>query len=355
MAHPAPTAESTHSAPSTHTAQSTWPTTLRTVLGASTVVLLVLLAFVWPSYLSKVKDLPLVVAGPPAALTQIQVGLGKSGAFDITTVADRAAAESAIKRRDAYGAVVASPSGVEFLTASAASTVVSQALNQAAAGITAQAAAAGQQPPKVTVTDIAPLSPDDPRGAGFGVAGLPLAMGGMLGGVLISLLVAGHRRRLAAVTGYAVLAGLLLAAVLGPWLGILVGSFVMEWAIISAALFATGAFIVGMNGLIGRAGIAPGAIVTLFIGNPLSSLTIPKEMLPWHWGEIGQFFVPGAAGTLLRLESYFPDASTLRPWLVLAAWALVGVVTLWFGRHADEEVLHIDGATEPETAPALAS
>ncbi|MEI2779258.1 MAG: ABC transporter permease [Tetrasphaera sp.] len=332
--------------------QSTWSATIRTVFGASAAVLLVLLAFVWPTYLSKVKDLPIVVTGPPAATGQIQAGLGKSGAFDITTVSDRAAAEAAVKTREAYGAVVASPAGVDFLTASAASPLVSQALTQAASGLTAQTAAAGAQAPKVTVTDIVPLSKDDPRGAGFGVAGLPLAMGGMLGGVLISLLVTGHRRRLVAVAGYAVLAGLLLAAVLGPWLGILAGSFAAEWAIMSAALFATGAFIVGMNALIGRAGIALGAVVTLFLGNPLSALAMPTEMLPWHWGEIGQFFVPGASGTLLRLESYFPQASAVRPWLVLAAWALVGVVGMWFGRHADEEVIHIEGATTPEPVAA---
>ncbi|GAA1792434.1 ABC transporter permease [Nostocoides veronense] len=318
-----------------------WHATIRTAVLASVAVLIVLLAFLWPSYTSKVKDLPIVVAGPTAATAQLTQALSATGAFEITAGTDRAAAVTAIEKREAYGAIVTGRTGIEVLTASAASPVAAQALTGVSQKLAAQAAeqakASGQAAPAVTTTDIVPFGEKDPRGSNLAVAGLPLAMGGMLGGVLVSLLVTGHKRRLGAVAAYAVVGGLALAAVLGPWLHVLTGSYLGAAAIIGSALFATAALIVGLHGLIGQPGIAIGAVITLFLGNPLSGMSLPKEFLPWHWGEIGQFFVPGASGTLLRLESYFPNASMTHGWLVLAAWSLVGVAMLWFGPRRDDE------------------
>ncbi len=313
----------------------------RAVMAATVAVLTILLAFIWPTYTSSVKDLPVVVAGPPAMTGQVRAGLTASGAFDVSTVADRDAAVRAIRERAAYGAVVVAPTGVEVLTASAASPVATQVITGVSQRLQAQAAqaaaAAGKTAPPVTVTDVVPLTPVDPRGSGFAVAGLPLALGGLLGGVLIWLLVAGRGQRLAALVGYAALAGVAITAVLDSWLGILAGSFVTEWAVISTALLATGAILVGLGSMLGRAGVALGAVLTLLLGNPLSSLAAPKEMLPWHWGEIGQWFVPGACGSLLRSAAYFPDAPVATGWLALAAWAVAGLVLLGLGRASDAD------------------
>ena len=57
------------------------------------------------------------------------------------------------------------------------------------------------------------------------------------------------------------------------------------------------------------------------------------EFLPGPFGEIGQLFVPGATGTLLRNVSYFPGAPTLVPWLTLAAWAAAGLLLIVFAHH----------------------
>ena len=91
--------------------------------------------------------------------------------------------------------------------------------------------------------------------------------------------------------------------------------------------------------------IAVGAVLTMFIGNPLASLATPKEWLPGAWGEIGQYFVPGSSGSLLRSISYFPDAGTASQWLTLGAWFLVGVILLVIGHHRNDR-----GALESEQA-----
>ncbi|MEL4358757.1 MULTISPECIES: hypothetical protein [unclassified Luteococcus] len=214
-----------------------------------------------------------------------------------------------------------------------------EAAQKAAAGAAAKAkqaqdSLAATSAPVVAITDVVPLASSDARGTGIAIAGLPLTMGGMIGGVLISMLLVGWKRRLVAVAGYGVLGGLLLTGILQGWFGFIQGGFWMNWLVIGASIAATAAFIVGAHSLLGRPGLALGAILTLFVGNPLSSQSMPKEWLPGAWGEIGQWFVPGAAGNLMRIESYFPQASTFQPWLALLVWFGLGVVLAVVGRRA---------------------
>ena len=344
-----------------------WSHTLRTALLAAVAVCTVLLAFAWPSVTAKVQNLPVAAVGSTDQISQITTN-APAGALDLHAASSRGEAVDLIKKREVYGAIVLG-SSPEILIASAGSPVASQALAQMGAQMQsriqaevisklqaalAQAAQAGQSRaqgqaapngqagqaqqgagaaavPQVTVTDVVPLSADDARGTGLAVAGLPLAMGGMIGGVLISLLVSGTWRRLGAILAYGVLAGLGLAGILQGWFHILQGSFWANAGAIGLGVIATAATIVGLNALIGKAGIAVGAVITLFIGNPLSSLTQPKEFLPAPWGDVGQWLVPGASGTLLRDVSYFPDTSTAFPWLVLTGWAVAGAVLIAVG------------------------
>ena len=53
-----------------------------------------------------------------------------------------------------------------------------------------------------------------------------------------------------------------------------------------------------------------------------------------------------SSSTLLRLHSYFPDASSLRPWLVLICWLVVGLTLSFVGHFRNDEVVHVEGATE---------
>jgi hypothetical protein len=123
------------------------------------------------------------------------------------------------------------------------------------------------------------------------------------------------------------------------WFGVLQGVFWINGLAVSLATFATASFIVGMNALIGKAGIAVGSVVTMLVGNPLSSAAQPLQFTAAPWGAIGQWFVPGASGTLVRDLSYFPDANPTFAWLVLAGWALVGVVTMMAGHFRNQVVL----------------
>jgi hypothetical protein len=307
--------------------------------GLAAIVSIILLAFLWPTQTSSVHNLPVAIAGDSAQTGVVadQLADKSPDAFDITQTTTRADAVALVKSRTVYGAIVlgAKP---EVLTASAASPVVSQLLsgfvpllqNQITAAATAQGAPAASIP-RVLLTDLVPLADTDARGAEIASAGFPLVLGGMLGGIVITIAVVGVWRRVGALLIYAIIGGLAISAILGPWFGALQGGFLADAAAIALAILGIGGTIVGFVSVVGRAGIAIGPVLFLLVANPIASSAQPMEFLPGPWGAIGQWFPPGAASTLLRELSYFPSANLAFPWLVLAGWAALGLLLSMVG------------------------
>ncbi|BDV31865.1 ABC transporter permease [Microbacterium terricola] len=330
-----------------------WPAAIAISAAAAIAVAVIVLAFLWPVVTAEAKDVPLGLVGPEQATSQVESALDEhaDGVFDTTTYDTRDEAVDAIEQRKLYGAVVVGTEP-EVIVASAASPAVATMLRSLAgtlqAQVSAQLAAAGQDPTSVTVavTDVVPLVDEDPNGSGLVAIGFPIVLGGMLGGILISLLVAGVARRLTALAVYAVAAGTLVTLIAHTWFGILPGDFLALATGLSLAMLGTASFIVGMNALIGPPGIAVGAILTMLVGNPISAAAMPAQFLVGPWGQIGQYFVPGAAATLIRDLSYFPAADMTQPWLVLGAWAIAGVLLSALGHWRNREVVHIDALEE---------
>src|SRR3954453_22361428 len=284
-----------------------------------------LIAFAWPASRSEPRDVPLAVAGPAPAVAQVEAGLEQAmpGGFDVTAVPDRAAAVRRIQDRDAYGAIVLDEAQPEMLTASAGAPAVAQILTQMSARLSPQ------NPPKVT--DIVPLPKDDPRGAGLAAGALPLVLGGIIAaGALTQLVRSGVRRMLGAVT-FAITGGLALAAVLRYWLGSLEGSYLGNAGVIAMSIAAISLTLLGLEWLLGTAGLALGGAGMMLLGDPLSGMTSAPEMLPTGWGALGQLLPPGAAGTALRSVSFFDGAGATRPLVVLTCWLLAGVMLCSLG------------------------
>lgn len=336
---------------------------------AAAIVTIILLAFSWPTVTSEPKDLPVAAVGDQEQIDQIAAN-APDGMLDLKKVDSRAEAQQLIREREVYGAFVLGDKP-EILTSTAASPPVAQQLNgiatqmqqkidkQAISGMQdgmkkmqdamtsapqgpdgpqgnpgdqAQApAASAMEVPQVTVTDVVPLNDNDSTGAGLAIAGLPLTIGGIVGGVLTSMIVHSRRMRAVAVLAYGAIGGLALTLVLQSWFGILQGNFGLNVLAAGLAVAATAALINGFVSLIGPGGIAIGAVLTMFIGNPIASLQAPKEFLAGAWGDIGQFFVPGASGTLLRDLSYFPDAPMAMQWWALIGWFVLGIVLILVG------------------------
>lgn len=343
-------------------------------IGVSLIVGVVLLAFSWPAVSADPHDLPIGVVATDEQLDLLTESIDEQsdGAIALVEYDDRDAAVTAIEQREVYGAVVlpaAQGDAPEVLTASAASTAVAQLLGGLAqeqqAQIDAQirttveenlsamqqsvaeqiqaivqAVMSGQTPqlpeqgaepisiPVVTVevTDVVPLSDSDPRGAGLAAAMFPMVIGGVIGGVVLSIAVrGGGLRRVVGVLIYAPVAGLVLAGILQGMYGALQGDYWLNAAAIALAIAAISGTITGLAGLLGPIGVGLGAAFMMLVANPLSAATVPVEFIASPWGAFGQWLPPGAAATLLRDVSYFPAADASFPWLVLTGWAIVGL------------------------------
>lgn len=351
------------------------------------VVAVVVMAFVWPAATSEVHDLPVGIAGPDEQVSLLEDAMAEQDPepFALQEVSTRDEAVSLIETRQLYGAILLGDEP-EVLIATAASPVAANALRGVATqlqskidtgvndALTAQLTAivgalqSGQQPqlppgggavpevPTVTVTDLVPLAEGDATGAGLAASVFPLVLGGMIGGILLTLLVQGVIRRLIGLVVFGVAAGAGIVLVMQTWFGILQGDWLLNAAVVGTGVMATAAFIIGMAALVGPPGIAIGAVVTMLIANPIAGAAAPPQFLPAPWGEVGQYFVPGASATLLRSVGYFPEAATLMQWLVLGAWLVGGIVLALVGHHREPAEVtppaeQLDQAGEPASEP----
>ncbi|MFI7388226.1 ABC transporter permease [Streptomyces sp. NPDC049813] len=289
------------------------------------VAALALWAFAWPAARTAPRDLPLGVAGPAAAAAPLDRQLrAQEGAFEVHRYADEAAARAAIEGRVVYGAVVAAPDGPRLLTASAASPVVAQLLQQAVA---AQAPAGT----KVTTVDVVPTPAADPRGATLSSSVLPLALAGVAGGAIVTLLRLRGVRAVLTLLVAAAAVGVVAAALAHSWLGALTGDWWAEAGVLGLSTLAVGATVAGLGALLGPAGIGVGAMAMVLLGNPFSGVASAPQLLPAPVGALGQLLPPGAGGTLLRSVSYFDGARAAGPAWTLAVWALLGLVAVVLG------------------------
>lgn len=345
--------------------RSSWLKVISTSLLASLIVAVVILAFTWPTKTMEAKNLPVSITGPEVTVSQFEQSLKDRGieTFELKQATSREDAENQIKQRETYGAIVFTEGAApEVLTAPAANAAATQMLNSVATQLNAQiqqqalaaktealtqaVQAGGEQGAQaaaqleqmkaeaekasamtVKTTAVVPLSESDSSGSGIAISAFPLVIGGILGGSFSALRVNGTWRRFVTATLYAVIGGALTALILNVWFGLIPGDFATLWAAFSATYLATASFIVGVSALTAPiVGLGVGAVITMFIGNPISGASMPSVFLPGAWGAIGQMMVPGASSTLLRSIAYFPEVATSGQWLVLGSWIAFGLL-----------------------------
>ncbi|GIH60800.1 hypothetical protein [Microbispora siamensis] len=313
---------STEAAPAANASPSPWPAVAGAVALLTVSISLLLTAFAWPSVRSSLHDVPIAVAGPASAVQQLTAVLDRRlpGGFEVTEVADTTAAEQLIRDRKVYGAIDLRAGTPQVITASAGSVAVVQTLNSIATGLSQGTGTA------VAARDLVPLPADDPRGAGLAAGALPLVMGGLLAAVLLTRLVRGTVRRVAGAFAFAITGGLAVAAILQFWLGSLDGSYWANSSAIALTIAATSLSILGLESLLGYAGLGLGAATMMLIGNPLSGTATAPEMLPGWSGALGQLLPPGAGGQLLRSTAFFDGHGAAHSATVLATWLTLGIV-----------------------------
>lgn len=296
------------------------------VLGLTAALAVLALAFALPATHSKPHDVPIGIAGPQAAAGQVAHVLEQNapGSFALTYYPGTESLRQAILDRDVYGGIAfESQAAPALFTATGGSPAVAQLLTQVATGISQQS---GTQ---LRTQDLAPPSAADPRGAGLAASALPITLAGILPAVVLILAIK-HQvwLRAGAVVVFAGLMGVTAAALLRYPLGSIDQNF---WGVaggITLGILSAALFILGLGTLLGRAGLAIGALLAVLLGNPLSGLTSAPELLPAGWGTLGQLLPQGAMATLLRSTAYFGGAGATNAILVLSCWAAAGVALI---------------------------
>ena len=325
-------------------------------VGAIVIQFVMVTAYAWSATSTAPRNVPVAVAGPARAVALVtgELDTAKPGAFKLFPAASPAQARQDIASRQAYGAILVSPTGrVDVLEASGASPAVASVLTATAAkmdGVTTRPA---------NVTDIVPTAAADPNGSAFSFTLLPLMLGSLIAGVLLTLNVPDPVRRAGGLVVFAIGGGLVSAAVAHNWLGVIPGSFpVIAGAMGLASLAAAG----GVSGLAHftarfgkrQVGLGLGGVIIMLLGNPFSGMASAPEMLPGIWGFIGQCLPTGAAATLLRSVAYFDGARSAGPWTVLGIWAGAGLL-LTLTAHRSIGSRSPANASSAVTSPAGAS
>ncbi|MBV1851657.1 hypothetical protein [Catellatospora tritici] len=311
------------------------PAALAVIIAAAVMVLqsLLLPLFAAPAANLEPRDLPVVVTGPAPAVTAFtaKIEATNPGAFEITQVGDAAAADAAVRERDAYAAFILGADGVRLRTASAASPAVANLL----AGAAQRLGAGGMT---VTVTDLAPLPAADPHGGGFASGFFPLVITSILAAVALFFAVPRFGARALGLLAFAALSGAVGATVLQGWLGVVGGDWLPVAGVLALITLAISATVNGLAGVAGPRGIALGAVLVLLVGNALGAVGAAPELLPQPWGEVGQWLPIGAGATLLRSVAWFGGAGGTAALWVLVSWAVVGLALVglgWLGRKED--------------------
>jgi len=325
--------------------------TLLVVGVLATLQALMVLAFAWPASRTDPRDVPVVVAGSPAAAAGFaeRIAAEHPGALEVTRVPDGQQARQALRDRDAYGAVLLGGPQPHVLVASAASPTVSQLLSSLAAGLDGSTGA--------PVEDVVATGPDDPRGAFLSAGLLPLVMTSVIAGAALALVVGSAAWRAAGVGLLAAVGGLVVTGI-GHAVGGLQGGYALEAGVVGLTVVAVAGTVAGAGSLLGHAGIPPVAIVMMLLGNPLSGASSAPEMLPQPWGALGQLLPPGAGSQALRSVTYFDGVGAATPLLVLSGWAAAGLgLVALAGLRARRTAGSARAATapEPSEAPALAA
>jgi hypothetical protein len=280
--------------------------------------------------------IPLAVVAPAPESGPIvtRLNLIPSAPLHATAAPSLAAARRLIRDDAVSAALVINPAAKTdtLLVASAAGSAEASAAEQV---ITAAEASAHRS---VTVTDLVPVQPGDYRG----LTGFYLVVGWSLGGYLVAALLgitsgarpATTRRalnRLIAFGLYAIISGLAGAIVVGPVLGALTGHLIALWWLGALLVFAVGAVTLAFQTLFGVIGIGITILFFVILGNPSAGGAYQPALLPPFWRAISSALPNGAATDTVRRIVYFGAYDIIGHLIVLASYAVAGVVVIIIG------------------------
>ncbi len=260
-----------------------------------------------------------VTAGTGAVLAD-RIERTHRSEYDVHRVDDRAGALDLIAERTVDAALVASPRSPHLLLAPAVGQTTTELLARrlpAAAGLRA--------PPEAEV--VRPLARRDPNDTALDYAVFPILIFGLVLPLLLTSVAPALklRQRLPLVGAYSLAGGLAVTLVSHVALDALPGPLGWEMLVAALALLAVASCSTALIGLLGPPGVVVGIVLFLILGNAASGTQLSWDFMPGLHRAAGPWLPPGCLAEALRNVAYFDGARVVRPLVVLAAYALVGL------------------------------
>ncbi|MFD6531459.1 ABC transporter permease [Streptomyces sp. NPDC060184] len=292
--------------------------------------------------------IPAAVVGRPASPTGTAFVTGMEKALNTSLVLHAydttAEADEALQEQRVFTILRAGNDRVHLDVAGASGASVAQLLAEAGEKVGKEIGV------PVTVRDVKPLQPGDPRGLALFYISLAAVILGFVGAIQLSV----HARtltpleRILFTVAHALFGAFAIAAVVDWGLGALDLPFLQSWLILAFTMFTSAMVFTMFNTLIGRWAMLPTWGVMVLLGNPSSGGAVSWPLLPSLLGHIGRWLPPGASVNAQHTAVYYGGHQFVFPYLVLGVWALVSCAVFWTWRHR-----HPGGRPkEPEHAAA---
>jgi hypothetical protein len=304
---------------------------LRPVLRHATLILIAGVAlaasFVGAFHDPRPHEMPVGVVAPITQVTRLQAAasVDDPGALSLRPYPSVTSAATAIRDRTLDGAVVLTPGHARLLVASAAGSQTVQTMQRAFSP-------ASLRTPVVT-QDLAPLPVSDRAGLGPFFFVLTLLIPSLLIGVVMTVVVKGLpvRDRLAGAAAFAIVLGLVDAALSNVAYGSLGGSYLELAGLGMLISFAASSVTVGLGRLLGPLGVALAAIGLLVVGVPASGAAVGPAFIPSFFAALHPILPMGQGLDAVRNAAYFSWHATWGDLGLLGGWALLGIVAAALG------------------------
>ncbi|MFI1648515.1 hypothetical protein ACH4XT_16465 [Streptomyces avidinii] len=267
--------------------------------------------------------MPFGTVGPSPLLAATEKNLS----LKVSQYPDEQAAKDAIDQAEIYGALIPGQASNILLVVPTLSDVAPLDL---AANFEIAAKKLGQ-PLSVQQYAPHPLAKKDPFGLVVSLMLVPLLVGGYMASTMLRTVTgsATGRRRLTALLGFSVVAGLVVNLVVGLWLqGYPLEKFWIVWPILSLIVAVVALVAAVLQKLLGAAGTLVTVIVVMLFGKPSSGGANGVPYLPAFWRDIGPFLPPRNAYILLRNTIYFDGHGTTQALVVLLVYLAVPAIAL---------------------------
>ncbi|MDO9397123.1 MAG: hypothetical protein Q7T71_11305 [Herbiconiux sp.] len=295
-------------------------------------------------------DVPIGVVSESITADQLDRGLETvtSTSFDLEAFASEDAAKQALEQQQIFAALVtggaagADAADAGDADAGAADTDATMFISSASGASIAHVIAqdttdlGDRLGTTITITDLNPLSPNDPSGLVLFYLALASTIIGFVGAIQTRVNAAGLTLggELAWDAVRAVLVGLVVALTTGPIFGFETFPFLPVWGTLSMSVFIAGSVYSFFRVVIGgRWALVPTWILFILVSNPSSGGAVAPQLLPPFYEFMGRWLPTGATVRALRDLTYFPEAPHAEPYLVLGTWLVLATLGFAVARH----------------------